>query len=78
MMIIIKFLNIFVFFASIYALSLVLINFNFGEKIEENFNLDENIYLWAEFIGRFINFSNVDYSLIFIILRFHIFLMKNF
>jgi len=61
---------IMVFFASIYALSLVLINFNFGrKKIEENFNLDEKLFICGAgiFIGRFINFSNVDYSLIFII-----------
>ena len=61
---------IMVFFASIYAFSLILINFNFGrKKIEENFNLDEKLFICGAgiFIGRFINFSNVDYSLIFII-----------
>lgn len=59
-----------VFLASIYALLIILINFRFGEKnIENNFSLEEKLFICGAgiFIGRFINFSNVDYSLIFLI-----------
>jgi len=56
--------------ASAYALFLVLIRFKFGEKkIANSISFEEKLFICGGgiFVGRFINFSNVDYSLIFLI-----------
>ena len=64
---------IMIFLVSIYALLIILINFKFGKKnIDDNFILEEKLFICGAgiFIGRFLNFSNVDYSLIFLIFAF--------
>ena len=57
-------------FGSVYALTLISINFKFSKKnVSKTFNLDEKLFICGAgiFIGRFIFNSNVDYSLIFLI-----------
>jgi hypothetical protein len=59
-----------IFLVSVYASILILINFKFGEKkISNNFDFDEKLFICGAgiFIARFICFSNVDYSLIFLV-----------
>ena len=61
---------IMIFLASIYAFLIILINFKFGKKkLTNTFSLEEKLFICGAgiFIGRYINFSNVDYSLIFLI-----------
>ena len=59
-----------IFLASIYATCIVLIKFKFGEKfINKTISLEEKLFICGGgiFIGRFINFSNADYGLIFLV-----------
>jgi hypothetical protein len=59
-----------IFLASVYALILFLLNFKFGEKnISNSISIEEKLFICGGgiFIGRFLNFSNIDYSLIFLI-----------
>jgi len=59
-----------IFLASIYALFIFLIKFKFGDKLTmKTISLEEKLFICGGgiFIGRFINFSNADYALIFLI-----------
>ena len=61
---------IMIFLASIYATFIVLIKFKFGEKLlVKKITLEEKLFICGGgiFIGRFINFSNIDYGLIFLV-----------
>jgi hypothetical protein len=61
---------IMIFIASIYATFIVLIKFKFGEKLlVKKITLEEKLFICGGgiFIGRFINFSNIDYGLIFLV-----------
>lgn len=61
---------IMIFLASIYATIIFLIKFKFGEKsVLEKISLEEKLFICGGgiFIGRFINFSNIDYGLIFLV-----------
>ena len=56
--------------ASIYATLIFLIKFKFGKKIVlKTISLEEKLFICGGgiFIGRFINFSNIDYGLIFLV-----------
>ena len=59
-----------IFLASIYAFFILLIKFKFGDKLTmKTISLEEKLFICGGgiFIGRFINFSNADYALIFLI-----------
>jgi hypothetical protein len=61
---------IMIFLASIYATIIFLIKFKFGEKsVLKEISLEEKLFICGGgiFIGRFINFSNIDYGLIFLV-----------
>ena len=65
-----SFKYIMIFLASIYAFFIFLIKFKFGDKlIMKTISLEEKLFICGGgiFIGRFINFSNADYALIFLI-----------
>lgn len=60
-----------IFLASIYAVFIFLIKFKFGEKsILKIISIEEKLFICGGgiFIGRFVNFSNIDYGLIFLVL----------
>lgn len=62
---------IMIFLASIYTIFIITIKFKFGEKLlAKKITLEEKLFICGGgiFIGRFINFSNIDYGLIFLIL----------
>lgn len=61
---------IMILLATIYATFIVLIKFKFGKKLtKEKISLEEKLFICGGgiFIGRFINFSNIDYGLIFLV-----------
>ena len=64
-----------IFLASIYATIILLIKFKFGEKsVLKEISLEEKLFICGGgiFIGRFINFSNIDYGLIFLVFTLHL------
>jgi hypothetical protein len=65
-----SFKYIMIFLASIYATFIILIKFKFGDKsVLKTISLEEKLFICGGgiFIGRFINFSNIDYGLIFLV-----------